>query len=579
MSQAGRALTWQDHALGLTLGLGFVVVLLASLDIGFTRDEGYYFRAAYQYLGWFKELAHNLGQGDLGTSFTQENIDKHWAFNQEHPVFIKALFSLSYWLFHETLGWLRPSSAMRLPAIASAGLLIHLVYLTGAEAFGRWQGVLAALLTAAMPRPFLHAHLACFDYPVTTLWFLVMYAWWKGLRSTGWGWATGLMLGLGLSVKHNIFFVPPTLVLHWLLLRGDQIGLVRAEGRKRLQLPPFPVAFLSMAVLGPLVWYALWPSHWFDTWNRVAWYFKFHLRHVHYFQYYFGQNLYAPPFPVAFPFMMSALTLPPITLLASALGSLKLATGWARASGGSPWLEPLRRRARHLLGEGPALDPRGTGWWLALGALVPFAVIAMPSTPVFGGIKHWMPAMPFLGLLAGVGAVAGLRALAQRLADQRPQAQRWIMVALAALLLAPALWDTGLSHGNGTAWYNVLIGGPRGAADRGMMRQFWGYAGYEGLGFVNQGALPNAQAYFQNTNHDSYAMYKREGALRKDIRYGRLDNSQMTLLHHQMSFRALELDTWKRYHTRNPAHVASFFGVPVLSIYQQPPAPDKKPQP
>ncbi len=554
-----------DHALGLLLGVAFVVALLATTDLGFVRDEGYYFRAAYQYLGWFKELASNLSAGDWGTSFTQSNIDKHWAFNQEHPVFIKALFSLSYWLFHETLGWMSPSTAMRFPAMLSAGVLVQAVYLFGASVFGRWQGAFAAVALIAMPRPFFHAHLACFDYPVMTLWFLVMAAWYRGLRSTGWGWITGIMLGLGLSVKHNIFFVPVTLGMHWVLVYGDRLRMVEAEGKKRLQLPPLPVAFVSMAVLGPLVWHLLWPSHWFDTWDRIVWYFQFHLKHVHYFQYYFGENLYAPPFPVAFPFVLSATTLPPVTMLATLFGSLVLAQRWLRSEEGLGLLEPLRRRVRATLGSSGPVDPRGTGWWLALGAFVPFAVIAVPSTPVFGGIKHWMPAMPFLALLAGVGAVAAGKALVDIFLSHR--VRDLALATVLAMLLAPAIWATAHTHPNGTAFYNVLVGGPRGAADKGMMRQFWGYAGYEGLSYVNENTKKNARVYFQNTNQDSYRMYQREGQLRKDIRNGGMQGSQMALFHHQMAFQKLETDIWKHYHTRNPAFVGDIDGVPVLSIY------------
>jgi 4-amino-4-deoxy-L-arabinose transferase-like glycosyltransferase len=560
-----RALTWLDHAIGAGLALGFLVALLATLDIGFTRDEGYYFRAAFQYLGWFKELSEHLAQGEPGLGFTQESIDRHLGFNQEHPVLLKGLYSLSYWLFSETLGWLRPSSAMRLPSILSSAALAWLVYAFTAEAFGRWQGVFAAVATAAMPRPFFHAHLACFDYPVTTLWFLVMYGWWKGLRSTGWGWATGIFLGLGLSVKHNIFFVPATLGVHWLLLSGHKVHLVRVDGRARLQLPPLPVAFLSMAVLGPLVWYLLWPNHWFDTWNRIAWYFRFHLKHVHYFQNYFGQNLYAPPFPVAFPFVMSLLTMPPVTLLAAALGSGAVAGDWLRAVSGERLWEPLRRRARALWGDGEVVDPRGTGLWLALGAFVPFAVIAMPSTPIFGGIKHWMPAMPFLAILAGVGAVHAARALTAPLRD--PRARAAATAAVLALALSPAIWDCAHTYNKGTAHYNALIGGPRGAADADMMRQFWGYSGYFALDFINEHAPARGNVYFQNTNHDAYQMYQREGALRADLRYGTLANADFALFHHQKAFRALELDIWREFKTRNPVLVITHDGVPVLSVY------------
>ena len=102
----GAPLAALDLVLALVLVMGTVALLLKTMDLGFTRDEGYYFRAADLYLGWFKELAQNLESGDWRDSFTQKNIDKHWWYNSEHPAAPKALFGLSSWLFHEKLGWM-----------------------------------------------------------------------------------------------------------------------------------------------------------------------------------------------------------------------------------------------------------------------------------------------------------------------------------------------------------------------------------------------------------------------------------------------------------------------------------------
>ncbi len=573
-------LQWFDHAIGLGLAAAFVAVLMMTTGMGFTRDEGFYFHAGYDYLGWFKDLAANLQAGQLAQSFTQANIDQHFAYNQEHPVLPKMLFSLSYWIFHEGLGWMDASTSMRFPGMLFSGGLIYLVYVFCAEAFGRWQGIFAAIATIAMPRPFFHAHMACFDAPVSTMWFMTMYAYWKGLRSTGWAWATGVIFGLALSIKHNMFFVPPMLVLHWLMVDGQRIAVFRESGHWRLRLPPVPVSFVSMAFVGPLVWYALWPSHWFDTYNRIAWYFNFHLKHVHYFQYYFGQNLYEPPFPIEFPFVMSLVTMPPVTLVAFVLGTMMMVALWLRRKGGVGWLEPLRRPVRQRLGEVEDKDGRGTGWWLFFGTLIPFLVIAQPSTPIFGGIKHWMPAMPFMAIVAGVGVVAAGEALAVRFAAAKPRLRHAVVAGLLVLVLAPAITATVHNHPHGTAFYNVLVGGTRGAADLKMMRQFWGFSSRNGLPYLNDNVKPNGSVFFQNTNRDSYQMYQRDGLLRKDIRYGSMRGSQYGLIHHQMAARSLEIEMWQVYKTRNPSFVGDYDGVPVLSIYPRNPkktAPAAKP--
>ncbi len=528
--------------------------------MGFTRDEGFYFRAAFQYLGWLKILGEGLVSLDLGEAFSQAAIDKHMGYNQEHPVLPKLLFAGSYWLFHETLGWLRPSDAMRLPGILSAGLLTYLVYTFTTEAYGRAAAVVACVALAAMPRPFFHAHLACFDAMMVTMWFFCMVAWWRGLRSTGWAWGVGVVFGLALSVKHNAFFLPALFLVHWAIVYARGTRLLRGDGGElRLNLPNLPIAFVSLAVLGPVVWYILWPNHWFDTYGRIVWYFKFHLHHVHYFQYFFGENLYAPPFPVHFPFTLSAITLPPVTVLAGVLGAVVCAAGWWKSRGRRP------------------ADDRGTGWLVGLGLLIPILIIAIPSTPIFGGIKHWTPAMPFLAVLAGVGVVEAGRAAGNQLAAllRRPVALP-VTVALAALVLAPAVLSTAHSHPNGTAHYNVLVGGVRGAADLRAMRQFWGYAGGDAVEFVSERLDGRGSVFWQNTTHDAYRMYQRDGRLPAGIGYGAMGRSEYGMIHHQMAFVPLEVELWRAYRTRNPEFVSHHDGVPVLRVYRNTTRPARK---
>jgi 4-amino-4-deoxy-L-arabinose transferase-like glycosyltransferase len=556
---AAAELRWFDRLAALALGAAFVAILLATTDIGFTRDEGFYFRAAYQYLGWLKILGEGVASLDVSEAFSQAAIDKHMGYNQEHPVLPKLLFAGSYWLFHEGLGWLRPSDAMRLPGILSAGLLTYLVYTFTTEAYGRIAAVVACVALAAMPRPFFHAHLACFDAMMVTMWFFCMVAWWRGMRSTGWAWGAGVVFGVAMSVKHNAFFLPALFLVHFAIVYARSTRFERGTaGELRLRLPNLPIALVSMAIVGPIVWYVLWPNHWFDTYARVAWYLKFHLHHVHYFQYFFGENLYAPPFPFHFPFTLSAITLPPVTVLAAGVGVWVCIARWWRGR---------REKA----------DARGTGWLVALGLLVPVLIIAMPSTPIFGGIKHWTPAMPFLAVLAGVGVVETGRALGVYLGRLvKAPVVVPVTLALAALVLTPAVLSTAHSHPNGTAHYNVLVGGVRGAADLKAMRQFWGYAGGDANEFLVERLDGRGSVFWQNTTHDAYRMYQADGDLPRTISYGGMEASQYGMIHHQMAFVPLETKIWRAYRTRNPEFVSHHDGVPVLRVYRNTTRPVRK---
>ena len=98
---------------------------------------------------------------------------------------------------------------------------------------------------------------------------------------------------------------------------------------------------------------------------------------------------------------------------------------------------------------------------ILLNLCVPIAIISWPSTPIFGGTKHWMPAMPFLALCAGVGGELLARKLWPRSAGLK---LRWLTTALAAFMLLPAAWAT-VNYGHqGPVYFNGLAGGPPGAA-------------------------------------------------------------------------------------------------------------------
>ncbi|MFU8806903.1 MAG: ArnT family glycosyltransferase, partial [Bradymonadaceae bacterium] len=366
------------------LFIGATALFLSTMQMGFTRDEGFYFHAAGQYIGWFEDLWANLHSGALAESFTQANVDKHWGYNPEHPVLMKSAFALSHKIFHELLGWMSPSTALRFPTALTGAGLISVLYLFGRQLFGRTAGFVAAGALLFQPRFFFHAHMACFDVPITFFWVATVYAYWRSYDSRRWVILTGVLFGLGLSTKLNAFFLPAVLGLHWFLVHFNQFGLERRLEGWRLKTPPVPKAFVSMAILGPLLFYALWPRHWFDTFARVKWYINFHLTHEHYFVDYFGMNLQIPPFPISYPWVMTAVTVPATILFASVIGLVyylrrRRVDGELRRWG-------LAIKARKLP-VGPGFDARGSGVLLAINLIFPIALISMPDTPIFGGTK------------------------------------------------------------------------------------------------------------------------------------------------------------------------------------------------
>ena len=563
--------TWGDRFVALGIFAVTLALLLATMDMGITRDESFYFHAARDYIGWFEELQKSWGAGQLSQSFTQESVDRHWGYNPEHPALMKTLFALSHALFHRHLGWASEITAMRLPTAALSAWLVSMVYLFGRQLFGRGAGLIGAGALLLQPRFFFHAHMAAFDTAMAAMWFAVIWAYWRSWGSRGWAIACGVLWGLALATKLNAFFLPVVLVAHWALVSWRGFGVSRREEGLALRWPAMPWALVAMALLGPLIFYLHWPRIWFDTFERVRWYMAFHLEHVHYFVRYFGEPLYTPPFPRSFPWVMTLVTVPATVLGAAAVG---LRRWWVeRGVSGrlGQWARALR--AREL--PAPSADARGTGLLLALATLFPIWLIGRPETPIFGGVKHWLPANPYVAMLAGAGAAwAGAQAVAwweRRRGERAPWARAGALALAAGLVWGPAAGELAGNHPDGTAYYNEVIGSHRGAADREMMRQFWGYASRQGLDWLNANAPKGARVWTHNTTQWAWQDYERAGLAREDLRASSMHASDLALFHHQAAFVHKRQELWRTYGVRAPVWVYARDGVPILSIYARDP--------
>ncbi len=574
-----------DAAIGLLLAATYLTALSTTLDIGFSRDESFYFLAGEQYSRWYDVLVKEPKK-----AFTKAAIDEHFAYNPEHPALPKMLFGLSWRLFGEMrdpvqepwvrgfydrgkppqtiFGGLSESTAMRLPALLFAAWLVYLIYRFGARFFNRRVGVVAALLYMGVPHAFWHSHLACFDMPIVTAWFLTAYCFLRA-ETGGLKWAllTGLAWGLALSIKHNAYFILPVFGLFFLLRRGAEFGFERREGGLRLKLPAVPLALLAMLVVAPIVYYLLWPKLWFDPIGHLKYYFGRHAHHEYYWAYYFGTLYTKPPFPVAFPFVMSAMTIPAPTVLLALVG---LASAF--------WHTVTRWFSGLLARSGPAvpLAAPGVVLFVFLNFLIPFAIIAHPKVPIFGGTKHWMPGVPFLMLFAALGfefvlrALGDLGALVKRLARPRWQAALGA-VALAAFLV-PAGYDTLHGHTNGSTYYNAAFGGFGAMGEHGMQREFWGNTAYSALPYLNENAPLHARVDFHDTTMEAVRMYWRENLLRRDIQpIWDLARAQFHLFHWHKEFLDLEANVKANMGVQVPAHVVAQDGVPLLNVYRRPP--------
>jgi hypothetical protein len=547
-----------------------VVVGATAQSLGFVRDEGYYFKAGTQYAEWFRLLATAPS-----TALSTASIDKHLSYNPEHPFLLKGLYGLS-WLVNDVVG--RPfaqHNALRFPAWLVAGASAMFVFLLARQLLHRRAAVVATALFVAQPHVFWHMHVACFDVGVVGAHAALVWAYLRFRHTLGGAVLVGVVFGIAGAVKHNVLPMPALLVLHWWVCELRWRPASRLPTAATAATHPatnaatstatlvpgalrIPIVFFTLAIVAPVVYVFLWPYLWPDPATRWGQYIAFHLQHEHYPILYFGDLLTAPPFPWLFPIVMSALTIPlPILALIGVgvvVAVVNVVVFVAARVGADVDVEVTRVPLGH--------DGQSSGshaFLLLANAALPVALIALPSTPIFGGTKHWMNALPFLCVLGAWALEEG----AARLAEAR-RAVVVVVVAVAAaapgVAISARVWPYGLGS------YNELAGFVRGAATVGMQRTFWGYETRGALPLINATTPQGGRIHFGDVNADSHRMYVADGLLRRDIAFSNtVRGAAVAHVEPQGEFKQQQLDVWNEWGRRLDV-VVDVDGVPVSTV-------------
>ena len=563
--------TWLLRVCSIVLAIGtFAAIMHNQHDVGIARDETVYMQYGHHYAEWWTGLFTHSGgphitEQAITTTFGGPGLTDN---NREHPPLMKTLLGLSHKLFFTKLHWTDELSADRLPTAALAAVLVVLVFQFAAGLWGLGAGLIAALLTILLPRAFFHSGLACFDAPITTLWFSTVLAYWRGLTSKKWQWGVGVIFGLALATKHNAMLLPVALGIHymWIAYRGQvAAGLrgVRALGIGMWRHRPWMI--IAMAVLGPLTLIAVWPWLWFHPFLHIGQWLGFHLNHVHYNFEYLGHNYNAPRFPWHVVIVTTLFTTPVVTLLGALIGAIVLAVRARRGQSVAP------ERAPVLL--------------LVMSAAASMGPFFLGSTPIFGAEKHWAPAMPSLCIAAAIGIVWAARALAESLSAIVPSLAKHATVAAVIVVggaaIAAAAVETFHAQPYALSNYNALAGGAPGGADLGMNRQFWGYSARGVLPFLAANApapgTPNAPVYTHDAS-PAWGMYIRDHLIPPTMpdsgsEYSSgIERSQWAIVIHEKHFLRHDYLIWKSYGTVAPVFVLRADGVPIVSVYHRAPA-------
>ena len=566
----------------------YLVVQLAGLTtVGLTDDDDFYIPAGISYAGWLGRAATFEPR-----AWTRAGIDEAFLPNHEHPPLAKYVFGVCHFALR---GWLGPTDSARVGAVlfstVAAALLLWLAWVHLGPRRGLIAGGFSVLALLTLPRFYFHSHAATLDVPVATMYLAAASFALMAERSRPAALWAGVMFGLASATKLNgPFLVVPYLMFialtRWRRPSTDRDGLVAGHVR----LPPLPLALLSMLVVGPIVFFAVWPWMWFDTVARVSEYVGFHLNHYGIYFLYFGRLYDKDPFaPWHAPFTMAAITVPVAISLLALVGV---------GAGAKVVLHRLR-----TAGEGDSTVRREGDLVLTAGlhALVSVAVVAASGGPKYGGAKLFMPFFPFWCLLAGYGvlrlheAANAIGSAAERvapterasastarprssssgqvraLAGMRNRFTRAVPAAAAGLALLSSMALQIRFGGYALSQYNVTVGGLRGATAVGFERQYYDIAFRDLVAWLNEHASSGARVHFLPNNKEylrTYRWYRRAGELRSDIRVVRTpDAADVLVLNHERRFSRYGEDLM-RYRGRPILAEHVIDGVPIWTVLQ-----------
>ncbi len=510
-------------AVACTFGL---LLVATSTHLPIVWDEGNQITRAEGVARWLGRVRGHVPSPPGGGPFDAATIRGDWQYTivlEGHPALCGVLIALGSWL---STGWLPPLTSARLGSMALFALAAGVVFYRLWRERSLAAAVVAVGALAAMPRLFAHAHFATTDGPLTAAWLIAWAIWHPALRDARLAVAWGIALGLALSAKFTGWLAPvPFLV--WSLLYRDRAGLrVLALG--------LPVAVATFILLNPPLWHA--PLAGIRTFLDLNMHRPAH--HAGAATEFLGQ-IYGlgHPLPWYNAFLWTAITVPPLLLALAAVG---LATASAR------WRD----------------DPEGIlviGQWAML-----LVIRALPRTPPYDAERLILPSFGFLAVLAGLGASRLLHGTIGLRPDVAPL-RRWA-VALITVAFAASGTQMVRYAPQFLSYYNVFIGGIRGATERGMEpTYYWDGLDQQVWDWLNRATPAHGKIAFGSAPAQGLALLQKWGVLQRGFRPNEPGDYRWYVIQRRPS----TWDPWDRWLVEHeqPAYERRLLGVPLIDIY------------
>jgi 4-amino-4-deoxy-L-arabinose transferase-like glycosyltransferase/repressor of nif and glnA expression len=506
--------------LPLLLCLALCAIVLVTLnDYGLTWDESEDSLVGHEHFLWC-----------IHPSLSKKGIDAHWQYGKEHPPLATLVGGFTEDVLHDRLGLLEPYKAFRFQVLLYVFILNFALFAWVRECWGRATAFVAVLSFFFLPRAFFDAHLGALDYPMSAMWVVTAYAFWKGLTSPRWMLAASVLMGLALLTKVNALFLWP-LLLGWFAVwfRSDLWHLFRHRLRGGIKEHARVVRSLAaLLLIPPAVFFIGWPWLWPQPFDRTLDYFAWLTRHVQNVVYYMGQTWSCPPWHYAF--VLTAVTVPLVVLIPLFAGIFRL------------------HRTAH----------RGAAAFLLLNGLVPIAAIAFASSCAYDGVRLWLPAFPFLCASSAVG-VHEIYLFAERIKA------RSVFVALySALFVVSVYFSVIRYHPYESSYFNEIVGGVDGAAARGFETEYWGHPYQALLPWLN---AHSENAFWVPLGGSLLSVYQADGRLAPTLRAAGASNADYMVLLARQGILNLHPELWEVYKHQKPVYSVKVFDTLLAGVY------------
>jgi len=499
------------------------IVALTINQYGITWDEGSYILAGEAYAEWLEEPSI-------------QSIDTFWEINHEHPPLCKIVGGISSHFLFKKLELFDRVTAFRISTLFFVFVLTYSLFCFSSELYGSKIALIIVLSFFFLPRIFFHSHLAALDYPVTALWFLVIYSFWKG-RNGGWKWVVlaSVILGLALLTKLSAVFLYIPVILCWLIFYGDQKRSISVrKGNVSLnQIGSGFSGLLPMFIIPPVVFFAFWPWLWKHTIERVTQLFLFHLNHFEIPVFYLGEQYVIAPWHYALVLMV--MTIPFIILTPFVFGIFSIGS----------------------------IDQKKTNGFVLFNAFFPIVLISLPWVPKYDGVRLFLPAFPFVCMISGLG----VKYIYEKLKNTK-QIKCFISCYLLLFLLS-IYFSVVKIHPLQSSYFNELAGGIDGASEKGFEHEYWGNAYLNTLEWLNLNSdnsfwlcmtTIDPKAYFP------FAFYKDIGLLNKDVGFTSKDKADYAILLVRQGL--FDQEMWEYFLTQDPVFSVKKSNTPLINIYK-----------